>query len=331
MALGSGGGVSLGEVTAINDRTSDTTPTLTGEIWYQETGGGDDKKTTLEQIFNAGVWSTNTATSGTITRLAITPTYNQASGTAANTDLLINRTETAVGSGAQRLADFQVGGTSKVYLDNAGVFVFNDDTGRTLKGGAVAGQDAVIAGLSTAGYFHVAGSNTSLSIGNGTTRHTWISTNAGISAGYNMPRGSGINIVNSTTEAADAGFIRSRQFVLTGQTTDATQTELTAGGTQYTTPANSAVGFTIYVVGRRTDADGESAFYRVEGMIDNNSTTTALVGSVTTTTLAEDTAGWDVTVTADDTNNTPNVLVTGAEASTVDWTANILLTISDAD
>jgi hypothetical protein len=42
-------------------------------------------------------------TSGTNAAFAITPTYNQASGTAANTDLKIERTETAVGSGVQYL------------------------------------------------------------------------------------------------------------------------------------------------------------------------------------------------------------------------------------
>jgi len=65
--------------------------------------------------------ATLTATSGTSTGLAITPTYNQASGTAANTDLLINRTETAVGSGTQLLIDAQVGGTSRFSVSNAGV------------------------------------------------------------------------------------------------------------------------------------------------------------------------------------------------------------------
>ena len=39
---------------------------------------------------------------------------------AANTDLLINRTETAVGSGAQYLFDAQVGGVSKFNVTNTG-------------------------------------------------------------------------------------------------------------------------------------------------------------------------------------------------------------------
>ena len=63
---------------------------------------------------------TNTATSGAIAGLKITPTYNQTSGSAANTDLLINRTQTAVGSGSQRLIDAQVGGSSKFYADTSG-------------------------------------------------------------------------------------------------------------------------------------------------------------------------------------------------------------------
>lgn len=65
--------------------------------------------------------TTNTATSGTMGFVTITPTYNQSSGTAANTDLLINRTQTAVGSGAQLLIDAQVGGSSKFAVNNSGV------------------------------------------------------------------------------------------------------------------------------------------------------------------------------------------------------------------
>lgn len=64
---------------------------------------------------------TNSTTSGQVNGVSITPTYNQASGTASNTDLLINRTETAIGSGAQYLIDAQVGGVSKFSVTNTGV------------------------------------------------------------------------------------------------------------------------------------------------------------------------------------------------------------------
>lgn len=64
-----------------------------------------------------GTW---TNTSGTVVPVTINPTYNQASGTAANTDLLINRTETAVGSGTQLLIDAQVSAVSKFSVNNVG-------------------------------------------------------------------------------------------------------------------------------------------------------------------------------------------------------------------
>lgn len=64
--------------------------------------------------------NTHTQSSGSNIAVSILPTYNQTS-TAAATDLLINRTQTAVGSGAQNLIDAQVGGTSKFKVDNTGL------------------------------------------------------------------------------------------------------------------------------------------------------------------------------------------------------------------
>lgn len=58
--------------------------------------------------------------SGEFIGASIKPTYNQTSGTASNTDLLINRTETAVGSGAQYLIDAQVDDVSQMNVANNG-------------------------------------------------------------------------------------------------------------------------------------------------------------------------------------------------------------------
>jgi hypothetical protein len=71
---------------------------------------------------------TSTATSGTNVGLSIATAYNQASGTAANTDLLVNRAETAVGSGTQRLLSLQVGGTERFGISNAGVMFRSNQT-----------------------------------------------------------------------------------------------------------------------------------------------------------------------------------------------------------
>ena len=60
-----------------------------------------------------------TNSSGDTINLSIDNTVNQ-TGTAGHTDLLINRTETAAGSGTQRLIDAQVDSVSQFYVDNAG-------------------------------------------------------------------------------------------------------------------------------------------------------------------------------------------------------------------
>jgi len=77
--------------------------------------------------------------------------------------------------------------------------------------------------------------------------------------------------------------------------------------------------FSALVVARRTDADNESAAYLIQGCIDRNVNTTALVGSITVTAIAEDNAAWDVTAEADDTNDALVFKVTGEAAKTIRW------------
>lgn len=62
---------------------------------------------------------TRTGSSGTAFSFTISPVYNMG-GTSASTDFLINRTNTAVGSGAQLLADWQVATVSKFKVTTAG-------------------------------------------------------------------------------------------------------------------------------------------------------------------------------------------------------------------
>jgi hypothetical protein len=63
---------------------------------------------------------TFTNSSGVMNAVEINPTYNQTS-TAGSTDLLINRIETARGSGAASFLVAQVGGTQKWLVDHTGV------------------------------------------------------------------------------------------------------------------------------------------------------------------------------------------------------------------
>jgi hypothetical protein len=58
-------------------------------------------------------------TSLNVTAIEMAPTYNN-SGTGANTDLLINRTETAISSGAQKILDLKRNGTTVFSVSNVG-------------------------------------------------------------------------------------------------------------------------------------------------------------------------------------------------------------------
>jgi len=79
-------------------------------------------------------------------------------------------------------------------------------------------------------------------------------------------------------------------------------------------------------VGRRTDVDGESAGYRFAGVIDRqtNAASTALVDGVSKDRI-EDTAQWDADVSADTTNGSLKIEVTGQAAKNINWVAFIRL------
>lgn len=74
-----------------------------------------------------------TQASGQTNAIAIYPTYNQLTSSASNTDFLINRTQTSIGSGTQRLLDLQVGSTTMHNISNTGV---NYNADAVLVGGA---------------------------------------------------------------------------------------------------------------------------------------------------------------------------------------------------
>ena len=127
---------------------------------YFNSGGTQLTDPTAGTWFSNGI-VTSSATSGQVNIFAITPTYNQASGNAANTDLLINRTETLVGSGTQLFLDCQVGGSSKFAINHFGTFT--QYAGTAVQGFGMAAIRAV--GRSTAQAAAVASVATIASVG----------------------------------------------------------------------------------------------------------------------------------------------------------------------
>jgi len=125
---------------------------------------------------------------------------------------------------------------------------------------------------------------------------------------------------------SEAGDAQTMTFVLRNQTTDSTETELFQNpsvSARLTLNDQDTWTFSALIVGRQTNSDNVSAGYKLEGVIDNNGGTTALVGSVLKTTLAEDEASWDVAATANDTQDALKISVTGADGDNVNWVARV--------
>lgn len=128
---------------------------------------------------------------------------------------------------------------------------------------------------------------------------------------------------HASGQFANKGDAQSGLLVTRNRTIDATPTDLYLDGsaTEIAIAINTTVYFDIKVVARRTDSGTESASYTLQGCIADYSSTTAIVGSVIKTIIAEDDATWDVDVTA--ATNILKITATGASAKTIQWVARV--------
>lgn len=112
---------------------------------------------------------------------------------------------------------------------------------------------------------------------------------------------------------------------LSNTTTDATPTELFLDGssTRLTVTSGDKVAFKVTVTGKDTTTPGDVCMYIFEGAIKNIAGTTTISGTPFKQTIAEDDTGCDAAVTADDTNDSLKVQVTGIAATNYTWTAKV--------
>lgn len=115
-------------------------------------------------------------------------------------------------------------------------------------------------------------------------------------------------------------------------TTDATQTQISAGNASYTLDISAkrlyVITGTIAAMSDSTDGY-KCKGWKIEAMIArDNSNSTRIIGTPTITVIGNDTdaAGWSVdSITADDTNERLNINVTGEAATTIRWVAALVL------
>lgn len=129
---------------------------------------------------------------------------------------------------------------------------------------------------------------------------------------------------------ATAGDAQSGLYVLRNITSSATATELFLDGVTGTqrlvVPNNSLWTFDILVAARRTDTTGGGAGYRFTGVLRKDATaaTITFIGTPSKQILGETNTAWDVALTADTTNGSVKLSVTGEAAKTIRWVATVV-------
>lgn len=158
-------------------------------------------------------------------------------------------------------------------------------------------------------------------------------SSASATNGIALGAGTAANVANIFAYAngnfATAGDAQNITVMCRNTTTNATTTELFVDGSgqRLVMPNNSAWTFTIRVVGRRTDATGGWAMYSFTGgsKRDANAASTTLEGS--SRTIIDESAGaLNCTISADTTNGSININVTGIAAQTFRWVATAEIT-----
>ncbi len=124
----------------------------------------------------------------------------------------------------------------------------------------------------------------------------------------------------------ETGNAQTSVYVLRNVTTDTTQTELFLdGGSQRLTVAISrTVAFEILIVAR--SVGGDSASYRIRGVVENHNGTMSLLAGATGDVLGEDVPAWDAVAEADNANKALVIKVTGGTGSNVRWVATVRTT-----
>ena len=129
---------------------------------------------------------------------------------------------------------------------------------------------------------------------------------------------------------ATAGDAQAGLYLVRNSTTTAAATDLFMDGstTRIALPNNSVFLFELFITARRTDATGGQAGYKFEGVMkrDGTAATTAIVGTISKTIIAETNAAWDATITADTTNGAFKITCTGEAAKTIRW-AGVMNTV----
>lgn len=134
-------------------------------------------------------------------------------------------------------------------------------------------------------------------------------------------------VVQASGRFASNGDAQTGRYLLRSHTINNVPTELfidgTAGSVRLNLPDDATWTFKVTVTAHRTDLGNGHAGYTAAGVIYRGSgaATTSLQGSVNKVVLAESNPAWDINISADNTNGSLRILVTGETGKTIRWLA----------
>jgi hypothetical protein len=126
-----------------------------------------------------------------------------------------------------------------------------------------------------------------------------------------------------------AGDAQGGQFILRAETTDATATVLTtnnssaASTNQIVAASDTCITFDGTITAMQNGAQAYAS-WRIEGLLVNDGGTTTLANSATT--VIQNSSGWGMALSADNTNNALAITCTGEASHNIRWVANIRTT-----
>lgn len=260
-------------------------------------------------VTSVGLSSTDLTVSGSPVTTSGTITLNLAvqgglvPGTYANADVTVNSKGiiTSISSGGAS--------TIRLYDENYVSAAPNSVTGQN---GFTIGEDNVVSGQDA---FAFGVSNLSSALGSGAI---------GNSANATMPG----QLAHAAGKFAVAGDAQGSDFIYRGTSLTQYPIEIFLDGTaaRLVLADNAAITFEALVVARRTDAIGDYASFRCEGLIkrDTGPATTAIIGTVNKTIIAKTNTNVDVNFAADTTNGSLFVTIQGDAGQTYRWVIRLI-------
>ena len=135
--------------------------------------------------------------------------------------------------------------------------------------------------------------------------------------------GTGATTAEAALTALGISKVYSNQYVLTGTTTNATETEIFINGvasSRIPVTTNTVLYYGAEIVCRRTDVSGDYASFFLKGVAASSpSNVVSDIGTVYEVVVARTDANFLVDTRADNTNKSVNVFVTGTAGKTVSW------------